>query len=112
MFGLPLRVGSLLAAMVLVGVMGGTSLAQQTPMNDRGLPPAVDAILDRFGGSDDLIGLAAVVLIFGGLTIVGALFGLAAIVRAVRGDSVAMDELNERLASIESKLESLAPRSG
>lgn len=71
---------------------------------------AVDSILSRFDDEGQLIGLWAVTLIFGAGIIGVSLFGLAALVRAFRGDSLELDELNDRLAAIESKLDSLLPK--
>jgi hypothetical protein len=81
--------------------MPSTAVAQRMP---RFRP---DDFIQRLEGAD-IIGLVAVVFLFGAVILAVFLFGLAAIVKALRGNTPEIEELNERLDTIESKIDRLS----
>lgn len=90
----------------LVGVIAGPLMSQEAVPSH-----PVNQLVQKID-SDDLKGLIIMALVFGSGLIAAALFGLAAIVKAVRGNSPEVEELNDRLNAIEGKLDILAKHSG
>lgn len=62
--------------------------------------------------SGEIVGMLGVILIFGTGMIATSLFGLAAIIKAVRGEHPDVAELFGRVEQIEARLDAIAPAKG